>query len=106
MNIYASTVRRQLGVSVKNGSSDLTSAFPVSDMTKKYQLFRRKHTLPGGGFIESFVMGIAEFSCLGEQHFDVAGYPHESEFDAFGEDWSNLTEDAAIAYKKMKEETK
>ncbi len=106
MNIYASTVRRPLGVPVKNGSSDLTSASSVSDMTKKYQLFRRKRLLPDGGFIESFVMGIAEFSCLGEQHFDVAGYPHESEFDAFAEDWSKLAADASAAYRKMKDENK
>jgi hypothetical protein len=48
-------------------------------------------------------MGMAEFSCLGEQHFDLAGYPHESEFDAFAEDWSRLAEDASLAYQKMKE---
>jgi len=99
MSSCASTVRRPLSVSVKSVSSSTN----ITTMSKRYQVFRRKHLLPDGGFIESFIMGMAEFSCLGEQHFDLAGYPHESEFDAFAEDWSRLAEDASLAYQKMKE---
>jgi hypothetical protein len=71
-------------------------------MAKKYQMLRKKIPIPGGGFVESFVLGIAEYSCLGEQHFDLAGYPHGSEIEGLAQDWQALSEDAYSAAAKLK----
>ena len=93
MNRDASTVTRPLGV-----SGSVSSSLEAATMSKKYQVFRRKSLLPEGG--------IDEFSCLGERRFDLSGYPHESELDAFAEDWAKLAEDANVARKNLKEKTK
>jgi hypothetical protein len=43
-------------------------------------------------------------SCLGERHFDLAGYPYDSEEDAHAADWDRLAQDASEAADKLKNE--
>ena len=69
----------------------------ASDMSKKYEEVRVKIPLPGGGFAHALRMAIVEFSCLGERRFDIAGYPYESEEDAFASDLERLAQDAETA---------
>jgi hypothetical protein len=70
-------------------------------MAKKYELVRDRMPTPGGGFVEAFRMAIVEFSCLGERHFDLTGYPHESEAAALMSDWAALGVDFCAAAEKF-----
>lgn len=102
MSVHAATIRRTLCVSVKDVHVEPNSTIFVSRMSKRYQVLKRRLPRTGGGFVEAFVMGIAEYSCLGEQNFDLSGYPYESEIDAFAEDWKTLSKDAYAAADKLK----
>jgi hypothetical protein len=51
-------------------------------MTKKYQEVHDWVLLPEGGVMQVVRIAIVEFACLGEQRFDIAGYPYASEEDA------------------------
>lgn len=46
-------------------------------MSKRYQLIRERVRTPSGGLIEAFRMALVEFSCLGEQRFELDGYPYD-----------------------------
>jgi hypothetical protein len=74
------------------------------DMAKRYQIARTRAPLRGGGFADAFRLSIVEFSCLGERHFDVTGYPYESGEDAFAADWERLARDAEAASDKLRNE--
>jgi hypothetical protein len=75
-------------------------------MAKKYELVRDKVPLPGGGFAEALRMALVDFSCLGQgRHFDLAGYPHESEGHALMSDWAALGVDFQEAIEKVVEGT-
>ena len=71
-------------------------------MTKRYQLVKVRHHDPSGvGFIDAFRMALVEFGCLGERHFDVSGYPHESSAHALMADWSRLGQDMRCIQQRL-----
>ena len=49
-------------------------------------------------------MAIVEFSSLGMQKFDIAGYPYDTELDALESDWNAIACDMQIAAMKVVEE--
>lgn len=73
----------------------------VNKMTKKYIVVRDRIPSPLGGFIEAFRMALVEFTNMGERHFDLTGYPHNSEAEALMSDWGALGADFATAAKKI-----
>ena len=61
-------------------------------MTKSYQrLFWQKQN--GNSIASGFVMGLADFACLGWRSNDLSGYPHDDEAAALYSDWVKLGED-------------
>lgn len=67
------------------------------DMSKTYQVVRDRIPRVGGGFVEAFRMALVDFSCFGERHLDLTGYPHESEAAALMSDWAALGGDFRAA---------
>lgn len=74
------------------------------NMSKRYEYFRKRLPLPGGGFRDAFLVGLVEFSCLGERRFDVEGYPYESDAEAMLSDWEQLGRDFSRAADKLETE--
>lgn len=70
-------------------------------MAKYYQKFRVNPSIGGG-----FVLGMADFACLGWKSYDLAGYPHDDENAALFSDWIVLGEDVETAKEKLKESVK
>ena len=81
-------------------SSSLT-LFGDTVMSKRYALLKSKIPAIGGGFVEYFRMGLADIGSLGDQYFDLAGYPYESEAQALEDDWHRLTNDFSVAVEKL-----
>lgn len=70
-------------------------------MSKKYQVVKDRIPIAGGGFVEAFRMALVEFSCFGENHLDLSGYPHESGDAALAADWAAIGVDFREAAKKV-----
>ena len=66
-------------------------------MTKSYQRFRLYSPSSNG-----FVVGLADFACLGWGMYDLAGYPYDDENAALFADWVRLGEDVENAKEKIK----
>lgn len=73
-------------------------------MGKKYQYYRDRTPMPGGGFMEAIRIALVEFSCMGERCYDAAGYPHEDERAALSRDWVAIGNDMKLAYQKVREQ--
>lgn len=65
-------------------------------MTKSYQRFRLYSPNNSG-----FIVGLADFACLGWGMYDLAGYPYDDENAALFADWVRLGEDVESAKKKF-----
>jgi hypothetical protein len=70
-------------------------------MTKKYIVVRDRIPSAIGGFIEAFRMALVELANMGERHFDLTGYPHDTEADALLSDWAALGADFNDAASKF-----
>ena len=65
-------------------------------MTKSYQrIFWQKHI--GNSIASGFVLGLADFACLGWKPYDLSGYPYEDEAAALYSDWVTLGQDITKA---------
>lgn len=62
-------------------------------MTKKYVTYPVQRIDRAGNVVRGFVVGLAEFGCLGTRLYDLSGYPHESESDAIYSDWQSVGAD-------------
>jgi hypothetical protein len=62
-------------------------------MAKKYVAYPVKRQDRAGNIIRGFVLGLAEFGCLGTRLYDLSGYPYESEVEALRSDWLAVGED-------------
>lgn len=68
------------------------------EMTKSYQRFRLNSPQSNG-----FVVGLADFACLGWGLYDLAGYPYDDENAALFADWGMLSEDVKNAKEKLED---
>ena len=68
------------------------------EMTKTYHRFRLGNQNSNG-----FVVGLADFACLGFHMYDLSGYPYDDEFSALFSDWSKLGDDVEVGKKKLEE---
>ena len=75
-------------------------------MVKAYYQFRNRGVDKRGGIVDGFVMGLADFACMGWQLYDLAGYPYEGEDNALFSDWIKLGQNFEVARKKIEEEHK
>ena len=66
-------------------------------MSKRYQLVRELFPLANGNFIEAFRLALVEFTSLGMQKFDIAGYPYDTEAQGLGADWNAIARDCQIS---------
>lgn len=73
-------------------------------MTRRYEIVRELFPQSSGGFIEAFKLAIVEFSSLGVQKFDIAGYPYDTESEALEADWLAIARDCQIAAMKVVDE--
>ncbi len=62
-------------------------------MTKKYVTYPVSRRDRAGNIMRGFMLGLAEFSCLGTHLHDLAGYPYESEADAIQSYWTAVGRD-------------
>lgn len=74
-------------------------------MSKKYTIIRSKKPVPGGGYLESFEIGLADLGSLGDRYFDLAAYPYEDDAQALSADWLNLAGDLNTAIAKIRRES-
>ena len=79
--------------------SEVSSGVQVNfEMTKSYQRFRLYPPNSNG-----FVVGLADFACLGWGLYDLAGYPYDDENAALFADWGMLSEDVKNAKEKLED---
>lgn len=69
-------------------------------MAKKYVVYPVKRQDRAGNIIRGFVLGLAEFGCLGTRLYDLSGYPYKSEAEALQSDWRAVGEDLWTAIDK------
>src|SRR5215469_7572708 len=63
------------------------------NMTKRYVAFPIGSRDRAGNMFRGFVLGLAEFGCLGAMRYDIAGYPYDSEAEALHSDWQAIGAD-------------
>ncbi len=85
---------------VNNARSAAADQFALTglEMTKRYQRFHLYQPSNNG-----FVVGLADFACLGWKFYDLSGYPYDDEQAALFSDWVTLGEDAEVAREKFEE---
>jgi len=62
-------------------------------MTRRYVTYPVQKKDRAGNIVRGFVVGLAEFGCLGTRLYDLSGYPHESEAHAIFSDWQAVGND-------------
>ena len=95
-------VRGPIGLS-RQSARHITNKGVVC-MSKRYELVKELLPRAGGGFAEAFRMAIVEFSSLGMEKFDIAGYPYDTELDALEGDWNAVARDFQIAAMRVVDE--
>jgi hypothetical protein len=73
-------------------------------MTKRYVTYPVQKRDRSGNIVRGFVVGLAEFGCLGTRLYDLSGYPHESEAHAIFSDWQAVGNDMWKSLKDSEQE--
>ncbi|MGQ0485809.1 MAG: hypothetical protein ACT4SY_10725 [Hyphomicrobiales bacterium] len=101
-NLYGSF---ESGAGRSSGVKVFATGFvDAGGMVKSYYHMRTRPAGPDKGVRQGFVLGLADFACLGWQVYDLAGYPYESEDAALFSDWMKLGQDFENASRKIEEE--
>lgn len=85
---------------VSVGSGDWRNNL-ATEMSKHYRAVKKRLKSPTGGIVEAIEIAIVEFTCLGEKHYDLQGYPYTDTQSALAADWKALGIDMRNAVNKV-----